>query len=142
MAFFAESETFAESVTTASVSCTGRSAAAGADTAATGADMAGVLVSGDIAAAGVGTVFCRVAKYPPAAADAIHASASAANASRFEDIRKLLGTHADERQAAYLTTDSASPSKSAEKHSLSKQLTSGDCPFQMNVSWTESSQTK
>ena len=94
--FAAAVDFFADSVTTASVSCTGRSEAAAA-TGAPGAVVVGVVVAvagavgaGVMAAAGVGTVFCRVARYPPAAADAIHARASAAIASRFEDIRNSL----------------------------------------------------
>jgi len=95
---FAAVDFFVDSVTTASVSCTGRSGIA----AATGAPVAvvvgvtavvavaGAVGAGVMAAAGVGTVFCRVARYPPAAADAIHARASAAIASRFEDIRNSL----------------------------------------------------
>jgi len=93
--FAAAVDFFADSVTTASVSCTGRSGTAAA-TGAPGAVVVGVVAvagavgAGVMAAAGVGTVFCRVAKYPPAAADAIHARASAAIASRFEDIRNSL----------------------------------------------------
>jgi hypothetical protein len=63
------------SPTTASVSRTG---AEGADVAAAGAGVA------DCADAGVGTVFWRLARYPPPAAAAMHATASAANASRFD----------------------------------------------------------
>jgi hypothetical protein len=69
----------AVSPTTASVSWTGRSAVAGTDERA-GADVA------DVAASGVGTAFCREARYPPPAAAAMHPAASAANASRFENM--------------------------------------------------------
>src|SRR5262249_60064385 len=74
----------AGSVTTASVSCTGRSAvAAGAGAPAAGDD-------GWICAdTGAGTAFCRDARYPPPAAAPIQATASAANASRFDNMTPL-----------------------------------------------------
>jgi hypothetical protein len=105
--FAAAVDFFPDSVTTASVSCTGRSGTA----VATGAPaavvagaaavvaVAGAVAAGVMAAAGVGTVFCRVARYPPAAADAIHARASAAIASRFEDIRNSLDCTSGEASA-------------------------------------------
>jgi len=104
--FAAAVDFFAGSLTTASVSCTGRSgtvAATGAPVgvvagAAVGVS-AGAVGVGVMAAAGVGTVFCRVARYPPAAADAIHARASAAIASRFEDIRNSLDCTGGEASA-------------------------------------------
>jgi hypothetical protein len=97
----------AGSVTTASVSCTGRAglaAATGAPAGVVAGAAAGVSAAGAVgvvvmAAAGVGTVFCRVARYPPAAADAIHARASAAIASRFEDIGNSLDCTSGEASA-------------------------------------------
>jgi hypothetical protein len=65
--FAAAVDFFAGSVTTASVSCTGRSGTAAATGAAAGvvadaADGVAAVGSGVIAAAGVGTAFCRVAR--------------------------------------------------------------------------------
>ena len=60
--FGAAVDFFAASATTASVSCTGRSGTAVVGTGATGAVADVAVTGGDIAAAGVGTVFCRVAR--------------------------------------------------------------------------------